>query len=183
MAGFNTRKVRFSYPHLFEKDKNDRYSLEVLIPKTDKETMEKIVTACKAVYEEHRTDIFKGMEWSQVNKPYHDGDGTKPRGGSYGPEAKGHYVMSTNTTQKVKVVDINRQIVQDEEKIYPGVYGRVNINFSAYNVNGSKGIKCYLNGVQTYGYGDRIGNYFDSETGFDDGFEDDDLPVDDDLDF
>lgn len=177
---FNTKRVRFSYPHLFQKDQNDKYSVQLLIPKTDDVTMGKLKAACKQVYLDHKTDVFKGLEFDEVNKPYHDGDGRKPKGGAYGPEAKGMWVVNASTNSKISIVDRERNKVIDEDTIYPGVYGRANITVATYNMNGNKGIKCYLNGVMTYAYGERIGNVFNADD-FDDGYEDPDNEEEDDI--
>lgn len=175
---FNTGKVRISYPHLFERDQNEKFSLVALIPKTDKATIDKLKAACKLVYTEHKDNIFKGLDYDEVAKPYHDGDGRKPRGGAYGDECKGMIVISAKSKSKVPVVDRNRTPVVDESEVYPGTWGRVNISLGAYNNSGNRGICCFLNGVLTYATGDRFGSTFNASE-FDDGYEDD---LDDDLD-
>lgn len=176
---FNTRRVRFSYPHLFQKDQNGKYSLQVLIPKDDDNTVTKMKEACKQIYQDNKGGIFKGLNFDEVAMPYHDGDGRKPKGGAYGPECKGNYVVNAKTSMRVPVVGPDNTPVMDEAMVYPGVYGRVNIAFSAYNNNGNRGINCYLNGVKTYGNGERIGNAFNPDEFNDDyddsEFEDDDL--------
>ena len=171
---FNTGKVRISYPHVFERDQNDKFSLVALIPKTDTKTLEKIEEACKAVYREHKSGVLKGLEYEEVAKPFHDGDGRKPKGGSYGDECKGMIVLSAKSKTKPVVVDRNGEKTADESLIYPGTWGRVAIAFSAYNNSGNRGICCFLNGVKTYTTGERFGSTFKAED-FDDGYDDSDM--------
>ena len=111
---FTTGKGRFSYPHVFEayaaaEGQTPKFSTTFLIPKEDKETLKKLGDACKAVYEEHKNSTFKNILYDEVAKPYHDGDGRKPKGGEYGPECKGMWVLSTSSKRKPLVVDRDRQ--------------------------------------------------------------------------
>lgn len=176
---FNSRKVRISYPHLFEKDTNGKYSLVALIPKADTVTYEKIMAACKEIYEEQKKSLFKGMLFEEVQLPIHDGDGRKPKGGSYGPECEGMWVLSSKTKTKPVVVDAYNTPVTSEEEVYPGVWGRVAIGFGPYDNNGNKGITCYLNGVKTYNTGERFGSTFKADD-FADDYDDSELMTDDD---
>lgn len=101
-----TGKVRFSYVNVFaprasEDGGDPKYSLTVLIPKSDTATLNKI----KAAIAEAR-DTF--CERNGANSlpakpltPLHDGDGMKPTSGEpYGPECKGCYVMAVSSKQK-----------------------------------------------------------------------------------
>ena len=180
---FTTGKGRFSYPHVFEpyssaEGQAAKYSTTFLIPKEDKETLKKLGDACKAVYEEHKNTTFKGILYEEVAKPYHDGDGRKPKGGEYGEECKGHWVLSTSSKRKPLIIDRMRTNVTDETAVYPGCYGRIAVNLYAYNVSGNRGIACGLNGVQTFQYGEVFGGGASAED-FNDGFEDPDEDGDD----
>ena len=175
---FTTGKGRFSYPHIFEpyaaaEGQEKKYSTAFLIPKEDKETAKKLGDACKAVFEEHKNTTFKGLLYEEVSKPYHDGDGRKPKGGEYGPECKGHWVLQTSSKRPPLVVDRDRQTVTDQTSIYPGCYGRIAVNLYAYNVSGNRGIACGLNAAQTFKYGETLGGGASAED-FNDGFEDED---------
>jgi hypothetical protein len=175
---FNTRKVRISYPHLFQKDQNDKYSMVALIPKEDTATYQKIMDACKAIYKENKDSTFKGLQFDEIQIPIHDGDGRKPKGGAYGAECKGMWVMSAKTTSKPVIVDAYNTPVTSQEEIYPGVWGRINVGFGAYNNAGNRGITCYLNGVKTYNTGERIGNAFNAAE-FEDDYDDSEMMADD----
>ena len=45
----------------------------------------------------------------------------------------------------------------DKSELYSGCYGRVSIMPAAYNVDGNKGIKFYLNNVQKLAEGEPLG--------------------------
>ena len=96
-----TGKVRFSYVNVFaprasEDGGEPKYSLTILIPKSDTATLNKI----KAAIAEAR-DTFcerNGANSLPVKPltPLHDGDGMKPTSGEpYGPECKGCYVHAS----------------------------------------------------------------------------------------
>lgn len=150
----------------------------VLIPKTDKATKAKIDEAIREVYDENKSTKFKGLLFEEIQTPLHDGDGRKPKGGAYGEECKGHWVLNASSKNKPGVVDGDRKPVTDATKIWAGEYGRVAINFYAYEVSGNKGVACGLNGVQCLGYGDPIDGRISAEDAFNDGFEDE---MDDEL--
>lgn len=177
---FNTRKVRLSYPHVFEKDTNGKYSLVALIPKEDKVTYDKVMAACKAIYEDQKNSVLKGLNFDEIQLPIHDGDGRKPKGGAYGPECKGMWVLSAKTKSRPVVVDAYNAPVVSEEEVYPGVWGRVALGFGPYDNNGNRGITCYLNGVKTYNTGERFGSTFNAKD-FEDDYDDSDMLNDDEI--
>ena len=174
---FNTGKARLSYPNLFTaraaaEGQTPKYSACALIPKTDKATKAKIDAAIREIYEENKNTKFKGLLFEEVQIPLHDGDGRKPKGGAYGEECKGHWVLNTSAKNKPGVVDGDRKAVTDSAKVWAGEYARFAINFYAYDTAGNKGIACGLNGVQILGYGDPIDGRIAAEDAFNDGFED-----------
>lgn len=181
----NTGKIRFSYPNVFNpraaaQGQAEKYSVTALIPKTDRETKAKIDAIIKEIFEEKKNSTFKGLLLSEIQTPLHDGDGRKPKGGAYGEECKGCWVLSTSSKNKPGVVGPDRGAdgkylpCTDHTKVYAGCFGRLNLNFYAYDVSGNKGIACGLNGVLTYGYGDPIDGRVRAEDAFDDGFDNED---------
>lgn len=187
----NTGKIRFSYPNVFNPraaaaGQAEKYSITALIPKTDTVTIGKIKAIIKEIYEEKKNSTFKGLLLSEIQTPLHDGDGRKPKGGAYGEECKGCMVLSTSSKNKPGVVGPERGPdgkylpCTDQTKVYAGCFGRLAINFYAYDVSGNKGIAAGLNGVCTLGYGDPIDGRVRAEDAFNDGFEDD-IEDDEDL--
>lgn len=181
-TSMNTGKIRFSYPNVFTPraaaGQAEKYSVTALIPKGDRVTIDKIKMIIKEIYEEEKNRKFKGLRLEEIQTPLHDGDGRKPKGGAYGEECKGCMVLSTSCKNKPGVVGPDRGPdgkylpCTDQTKVYAGCYGRLNLNFYAYDVSGNKGIAAGLNGVCTLGYGDPIDGRVRAEDAFNDGFED-----------
>ena len=109
MAKVVTGKVRFSYVNAFTpraraEGQEPKYGITLLIPKTDKATLNKI----NAAIEETRlgsAEIFSGKIPANLKTSLHDGDGEMPNGGEYPPEAKGCMVLSASSRTKPGVVD------------------------------------------------------------------------------
>lgn len=151
-----TGRVRFSFVHVLEayareQGQDPKYSLTVLVPKTDAETKKAIDAAIEAATVLGTSSKWRGMRPQKVNIPIHDGDGVKPSDGMpFGDECKGHWVFtaSSRVDYPPEVVDANLQAIISPAEVYSGCYGRVHINFFPYAYGGKKGIGCALNAVQ-----------------------------------
>ena len=145
-----TGLVRFSYVHAFEPHAmNDgekaKYSVCVLIPKSDKDTLTKIKKAIEAAKEAYKSTIQdkNGKIPSNLKVPLRDGDDERPDDEAFA----GCYFINANTTRRPQVVDENLNPIIDASEFYSGCYGRVSINFYGYNVS-SKGIAAGLQNIQ-----------------------------------
>lgn len=175
MAKITTGKVRFSFCNVFEpKAQGDngelKYSLMLLIPKSDTATLGKIKEAIAETREEYcRRNGASALPANPIT-PLHDGDGLKPNSGEpYGPECKGHYVMNVSSKNKPGIVDRNRQEIIDPSEVYSGCYGRVSINFFGYS-NKKKGIGAGLQSIQKLHDGELLGGSRGSADDFDDDY-------------
>lgn len=174
-----TGKVRASYLTVITPKANDsgaaKYSVALLIPKTDTETVRKIKEGIKNAIENDRSDKnhLKGV--SNPKHPLHDGDGEKPNGGEYGPEAKGHWVLNASSMNKPGLVDINNNLLPEPSEWYSGIYVRAAVNFYSYNRNGNKGIACGLNHLQKRADGEPLSGSGNPQAAFNDDYEDDDI--------
>jgi hypothetical protein len=177
-----TGKVRFSFCNLFEAKApqgggDAKYSVTLLIPKSDTATLGKI----KAAIAEARENFCKRNGSSalpaQPKHTMHDGDGTREGGDPYGPECKGCYVITVTSKVRPKVYDPFGNETNDPEEVYSGCYGRAVINFYGYSNNGKKGISAGLLGVKKLHDGDPFGTTCSADD-FNDGYSDGD---DDDL--
>ena len=143
--------VRLSYCHLNAPRKSDdngtpKYGALLIIPKTDTATVKQINDA---IAEARVAGAARGIRNTQnFLSPLRDGDGQKPRGGNYGPECKGCWVLNTSSTRQPKVVDRRVQPILDPDEIYSGMWAIVDINFACFSVPSNSGISCYLNNVQ-----------------------------------
>ena len=172
-----TGKVRFSYvtlaqPKASEEGADPKYSVVLLIPKSDTATIKKIKEAIAEAAEAFRARNGAASLPSNPMSPLHDGDGQKPNGGDYGDECKGCYVMNVSSKVKPLMLDSFRNEIADPNEIYSGCYGRASINFYGYN-NRRKGIGAGLLGVQKLHDGDPLGGVMATADDFNDGFEDD----------
>lgn len=152
MGNLVTGKVRFSYANVFEpravNGGEEKYSLTILIPKSDVNTKQRIDAEINKTIQENIADTFKGVMPNNLNLPIYDGDGLRPGGEPFGPECKGHWVMSAKSNTAPEVVDANVNPIISKKEFYSGCYGRVSLRFYAYNQNGNKGIGCGLGNVQ-----------------------------------
>lgn len=146
-----TGEVRFSYVNLLKPRENQyggepKYSVTLLIPKSDVATKQKIDAAIQAAIEKGKNGPWNGVVPPNVAIPIHDGDGVKQDGTPYGEECKGHWVMtaSSGVDYPPKIVDINLNPIIDATQIYSGMYGRIALNFAPYMFAGKKGIGCYI---------------------------------------
>ena len=148
-----TGEVRLSYVHLVEprvKKPGDepKYSVTLLIPKTDYATKADIDASIQAAAQDALSKVWNGAAPPTMNVPIYDGDGVRQSGEPFGEECKGHWVMSASTLNKPQVVGV-KNIAQElpPREIYSGMYARVTIRFFGYSNSGNKGIGCGLGNV------------------------------------
>lgn len=162
-----TGKVRFSFAFLAKPRKNDRdedkFSVTVLLPKSDTATIKAIREAEK----EAAHKKFPGKPttfYSAIKSVIHDGDGLRPAGEAFGPECKGCWVFTASTSDRPGVVDENLQPLL--EPIKSGDYGRVDVNFYGFDTAGNRGVAAGLNNVQLLERGESLGGRRDAATAF-----------------
>jgi hypothetical protein len=180
-----TGKVRFSFCNIFEpKASGDngelKYSVMLLIPKSDTATLGKIKEAMAEARENFcNKNGASALPANPIN-PLHDGDGVKPNSGEpYGPECHGCYVMNASSKQKPVIVDAFRNEITDPGEVYSGCYGRAAINFYGYN-NKKKGIGAGLLSIQKLHDGDPFGTVGSADD-FNDGYSNPESGADDDF--
>lgn len=168
-----TGEVRLIFVNLFTPRANQpgqeaKYSTTILIPKSDTATMARIQTAIQAAIQKGVTGVWGGARPAQPRTPIHDGDGVRPNGEAFGPECKGHWVLTASSKQQQSVVDLNLNPIINQSEVYSGMYGRVNINFFAYSNSGNKGIGAGLGPVQKTRDGEALGGRVSVEQAFGD---------------
>lgn len=172
-----TGKVRLSYAHLFKpvaitEGQEPKYSVCLLIPKSDKKTLGKIKKAIEAA-KKQGMNLWGGKIPANLKMPLRDGDEERPDQ----PEYAGHYFVNANSKMKPGIVDRQLNEIIDSTEVYSGCYARASINFFPYNQAGNKGIACGLNNIQKLEDGDYLGGRSRPE----DDFEALDNPEDDDM--
>ena len=174
ITGINTR---WSYVNAWEpKSINGgapKYSVSLIIPKSDTKTLEKIRAAIQAAYEEGQSKL-KGNgrsvpALSALKTPLRDGDAERPDDEAYANS----YFVNANSGTAPGIVDADRNPILERSEVYSGVYGRASINFYAFNSNGNKGIACGLNNLQKIRDGEPLGGKSRAEDDFAEADEED----------
>jgi len=156
-----TGKVRFSYLNVFQARLNDlsgktEFSTQVLVPKSDKATVEAIKTALNEVIKAK----FGGKKPAGLKNPLKDGDAVPLEGTkALGPEYAGHYYFSCKCSEDKppQVVDQEGQAILSSKDFVSGDYGRISVTAFGYDVKVNKGISFWLNNVQKLEDGDGLG--------------------------
>lgn len=174
ITGTNTR---WSYANVWEPKSinggTPKYSVSLIIPKSDTKTIAKIQAAIEAAYKEGEAKL-KGNgrsvpALSVLKTPLRDGDTERPDDEAYADA----YFINANSASAPGIVDADRQPIIDRSEVYSGVYGRASINFYAFNSNGNKGIACGLNNLQKIKDGEPLGGKSRAEDDFASEDEDD----------
>ena len=168
ITGVNTR---FSYANVWEPKVplgggKPKFSVSLIIPKSDTKTIAAINDAIQAAYEEGETKL-KGTgkvvpPLDSLRVALRDGDKDRPGDPAYANS----YFINANSDTAPGIVDANCNPILDRSECYSGVYGRASINFYAYNSNGSKGIAAGLNNLQVLRKGESLGGKSSAEDDF-----------------
>lgn len=166
-----TDRARLSYTHLFEPYANNpgqeaKYSVTVLIPKSDIATKQRIDAAVTAAKQQGVAKKWNGVMPPVVATAIHDGDGVRPNGEAFGEECKGHWVFTASSKQAPQVVDANLNPVINQTDVYSGCYARVCVNFFPYNSNGKRGVGIGLQAVQKLEDGEPLGGRISAAEAF-----------------
>lgn len=149
-----TDKVRLSYVHLNQPHSsapdgsNPKYSVTVLLPKSDVATKARLDAAYQAAVNAGVSTKWNGVMPPKIECPIYDGDGVRSNGEPFGAECKGHWVFTAGNKNPVSVVDLATNPIINQSEIYSGMYARVCISFYAYAHAGKRGIACGLEAVQ-----------------------------------
>ena len=171
-----TGKVRFSYVNIFKSrsfqaGQDAKFSICLLIPKSDKATIKKIKAAIDEAVEQGIAEKWGGKKPANLKLPLRDGDDERA---DEAPEYEEMYFLNANSTQKPGIVDADLNEILDPDEVYSGCWGRASINFYAFNTNGNKGVGVGLNNIQKLKDDTRLGGARASaEDDFGDDFQDD----------
>lgn len=168
-----TGKVRFSYLHVWEptaieEGQKKKYSVSLIIPKSDKATLAKITKAIEAAKEAGKVKLG-GKIPANLKTPLRDGDMERPDDEAYA----GCFFLNANCETKPGVVDKNLNPVMSQDEVYSGCYGRASVTFYAFNTSGNKGIACGLNNIMKLEDGESLGGRSTAESDFAEFAEDD----------
>ena len=162
--------TRWSYANVWEPKSinggTPKYSVSLIIPKSDTKTVAKIKAAIEAAYHDGEAKLRgtgKSVPALSVLKtPLRDGDAERPDDAAYADS----YFMNANSTNPPGIVDSDCQRILERSEVYSGVYGRASVSFYAFNSNGNKGIACSLNNLQKIRDGEPLGGKASAEADF-----------------
>ena len=148
-------EVRFSYPHLFELNMNEKYSCCILIDKSNKEAIQLVEEATKAAAKKGAEKFWSGKIPANIKKPLRDGDEDHPEDPAFANQ------MFLNASNKYKPQVASRDefgviLIEDPNDLYAGSYGAVTLEFYPYNTNGNRGVGVSLGNVIKLRDGDRL---------------------------
>lgn len=164
-----TGTVRLSYAHVWEpsaiqEGQEKKYSVCLLIPKTDKKTIDKINAAIEAAKQAGVSKFGGSVPKKGLKMPLRDGDTDDARGGD--EDCAGCYFINASAKTKPGIVDKDCNPILDKDDVYSGCYAVVSLNFYAYNTNGNKGIACGLNHIMKVRDGEYLGGRSRAEDDF-----------------
>ena len=173
-----TGKVRLAFPNIFTPVESLnggdlRYSVTVIIPKSNTRDIEAIKAAIQAAAQAGVNSAFNGKMPTVIKNTLKDGDTDLGNDGiplieKY-PEYKNSYVIRLSTKFKPKVLNADtKEEIMDTSEVYSGVMGRVSMQFFAYNNKGNAGVSARLSNVAIYpNEGEHLGSFLTGEE-FDD---------------
>ncbi len=149
--------VRLSYFHGWEPNSinggTSKYSVSLIIPKSDTKTLNAINAAIDAAIEEGIAKFGgKKPNKAAIKLPLRDGDVERD------DEAyKGAYFLNANSTTPPQIVDVKVQPILDKNEVYSGCFAKVSLSFYAFNSNGNRGVACGLGNIQKVKDGEPLG--------------------------
>lgn len=160
-----TGMVRFSYANVWEPKSinggDEKYSVSLIIPKTDTKTIAEIKAAIEAAKEEGKAK-FGGKIPGNIKLPLRDGDVDRPDDEAY----SNSYFINANSKDRPQIVDKNVKPILDQGEFYSGCYGKASITFYAFNSNGNKGIAVGLGNLQKISEGEPLSGRTRAENEF-----------------
>lgn len=139
--------VRLSFANVWEpktiNGSDPKYSVSLLIPKSDTATIKAIETAIEAAIQAGIGKFgSKRPPAGALKLPLRDGD-TEREDEAYA----GHFFLNANSKNPPQIVDAQVAPILDRGEVYSGCYARVPINFYAFNTNGNRGIAVGLGNI------------------------------------
>ena len=143
-----------------------KYSVSLIIPKSDTVTIDRIRAAIRAAYVDGQAKLMKDFDsvppLDELKTPLRDGDLERPDVEVY----QNSYFLNASSVTQPGIVDANRKKIDDPSELYSGIVGRASITFYAYNVRGNRGIACGLNNLQKLADGKPLGHHTRPEDDF-----------------
>lgn len=172
-----TGEVRFSYLHVFEPyaaevGQKAKYSVSLLIPKTDLQTIALIQEAVAEATDQGQMSKWGGKVPKTLKTPLRDGDAEKDT--DEHPEYKGMFFINASSDRQPGLVDSHKQEIFSADDLKSGDWGLASVNFYPFSVSGNNGIACGLNNLMKKRDGESLGGTpASAESDFAEEFDDD----------
>lgn len=171
-----TGLVRFSYAHVWEPtaidDSSDKkYSVALIIPKSDTDTIDKINAIVENLKEQAKTKN-NGKLPVKFKTPLRDGDEERPDDENY----RDAYFINCTSKSQPQIVGTERDVdnklkpITNQSDFYSGCFGRASINFYLFDTKGNKGIAAGLNNLQKLKDGDPLAGRTNADDDFSEDF-------------
>lgn len=175
-------KARASYVHVFKPtsikaDGSDpKYSVSLIIPKSDTALIDKIKGCIKAAYMSGLASKWNNKKPVPWKSPLRDGDDER----SDKPEYADSFFINASCKTKPgvckktgsKMVDGKKKNIivdiTDEEELYSGCWVYASVNFYAFSASGNKGVACGLDNILKAEDGEMLGGRTSTESDFGD---------------
>ena len=172
---------RISFANIWEpksvNGSEEKYSVSLLIPKSDKATLAKIHKAIEAAKEDAKGKKWGGKIPPNIKLPLHDGDIDRPDDENYA----GHMYFNASSKDAPQIVDRKVQPILDPMECGSGDYCNVSVNFYGFAASGNKGIAAGLGNIQKVKDGERLAGKTSAASDFTEVEGDDDDVLGDDL--
>ena len=158
-------EVRFSYayvinPRVNPTDGTSKYSVQILVPKTDALAKQLLDHAIEAAVQNGIATKFGGKRPvpAKLKLPLRDGDEEFPDDPVYAGMWFFNATSATDRRPGVRVLELG-QLVEplDAEDFYSGCWGAAVVNFFPYAVSGNMGVAAGLNNIIKTRDDDRLG--------------------------
>jgi hypothetical protein len=154
--GTKEKPVRFSYANVHQavsvNGSDPKYSVSIIIPKSDKKTIKKVKDAIQKAIEESK-EKFGGKVPANLKTPLRDGDADREGDEAYADS----FFINANSKIKPGIVDADFNPIIDQSEFYSGCYGRVSLTFYGFNVSGNKGVAAGLQNIMKTADGEPLG--------------------------
>lgn len=149
-------KARLSFVKLFRPESymggEPRYAVALLIPKENKNTINKI----KEAIEKAKQDGMKKHGWTSgtvkntnFKTPLHDGDIKFEENSSLYEAYEGCMFMNASNRKRPVLIDLDGEPLTEEE-LYSGCWGNCILSIYPFDKGGGKGVSASIRGVQKY---------------------------------
>jgi hypothetical protein len=163
--------VRFSYlkcwqPEAMTEGQPKKYSVSCIIPKSDKGTIKQINDAIEHAKQAGKEKTWKGKIPGTLKLPLRDGDKDENR--SQDAAYQGAMFINANATTRPGIVGPDRKPLLNEDDIYSGAYGYVNITLYPFNNGGAVGVAAGFNHIMKTKDGEPLSGRISVDAAFED---------------